>query len=464
MRILLVEPNSRFAIRKVLGVSGPPLGLAYIASYLREYGRGRHQVMLVDALTLDYSQEQFQGLIREFGPDVVGISAISTSAIDDVYEYARLAKEADSGVRTVVGGNHVSFTAEDSLRECSHVDIIVCGEAEETFLDLVDTIRRKGSLGKVRGIAYRSGSGRVIRNSPRPLIEDLDTIPMPAYDQLPMNMYRMGKERFMAIITSRGCPFGCIFCSSSRLMGKRYRERSAKNIVEEIRVLNRDYGISNIEIIDDMFVLKEGKVKEFHDLLKKEGLKIHWSCSSRVDIIARKPGVLKHLKESGCHTIYVGAESGSQKSLDRVRKGITLDQTREAVRLIKQAGIGVFGSFIIGIPGETREDIKKTIRFAMEIDPDLIQFTVCTPYPGTPLYEYAKKEGLLLTGDWKEYTVLNPVMRIPGIPPKEIKKMLGKAYFRFYIRPRFLWKNIKRRNTELLKKVFTAGFRYVMGK
>ena len=460
MKILLVEPNSRFAIRRVLGVSGPPLGLASIASYIREYGNGRHEVRLVDALTLNYTKSDFQNLVRGFSPDVVGVSAISTSAIKDVYEYAELAKEVNPEIITVVGGHHVSFTPEESLHECRHIDIIACGEAEETFLDLMNTLNDGGNLKNVLGIFYRN-NGKIRGNPPRPLIEDLDSIPVPAYDQLPMSLYRMGRKNYIAIITSRGCPFNCIFCSSSKLMGKRYRERSAKSIMKEIRMLNREYGISHIEIIDDLFVLNETRVRELHDMIRKENLEIHWSCSSRVDIISRNPGVLKYLKDAGCHTIYVGAESGSQKTLDRIRKGITLGQTRKAVSMIKKAGMAVFTSFLIGVPGETKEDIEKTIDFAVELNPDWVQFTVCTPYPGTRLYSYAKKKRLLETKDWSKYTVLNPVMKLPALTQRELKKMLRKAYVRFYFRPKFIWNNIRYGNFDLMRKMFYAGLRYV---
>ncbi len=463
MKILLVEPNSKFAIRRVLGVSGPPLGLALIASYIQEYGKGRHDVKLVDALSMNYTPGQFQDLIRNFNPDVVGISAISTSAIHDVYEYARLVKKVNPDITTVVGGHHVSFTAKESMEECKDIDIIVYGEAEETFLGLMNTMEGSKDLKNVLGIFYRN-RGKIIGNPPRPLIEDLDSIPIPAYDQLPMTLYKMGKEKYVAIITSRGCPFSCIFCSSSRLMGKKYRERSAKSIMKEIRLLKNKYGISHIEIIDDMFVLNTKRVKELHDMIKKEGIEIYWSCSSRVDIISRNPDVLKYLKDAGCHTIYVGAESGSQKSLDTINKGITMDQTRKAVRLIKRAGMGVFASFVLGIPGETRKDVGKTIDFAIELDPDWVQFTVCTPYPGTPLYEYAKGNQMLETDDWSKYTVLNPVMKLPTMSQRELKKMLRRAYVRFYFRPKFIWNNIKYGNIELMKKMFSAGMNYIFRK
>jgi anaerobic magnesium-protoporphyrin IX monomethyl ester cyclase len=463
MKILLVEPNSKFTIRKVLGVSGPPLGLALIASYIRRYGEGRHEVRLVDALTLNYTHQDFRDLVRKFRPDVVGISAISTSAIHDVYEYAKLAKKVNPGITTVVGGHHVSFTARESMGECRHIDVIVYGEAEDTFLDLMNTLDGGRSLENVPGIFYRN-RGRVMGNPPRPLIENLDSIPVPAYDQLPMSLYRMGRYRYVAIITSRGCPFGCIFCSSSRLMGKRYRERSAGSIMKELRILKNVYGVSHVEIIDDMFVLNTERVRELHDMIKKDNLRIHWSCSSRVDIIARNPDVLKYLKESGCHTIYVGAESGSQKSLDTIKKGITLEQTRKAVGLIKRSGMGVFASFVIGIPGETREDIEKTIDFAIELDPEWVQFTICTPYPGTPLYDYARDNDLLGTDDWGEYTVMNPVMKHPTISQREMKKLLRKAYIRFYFRPKFIWRSIKHGNIELVKKMLSAGMNYMTGR
>jgi radical SAM superfamily enzyme YgiQ (UPF0313 family) len=464
MKILLVEPNSMFAIRRVLGLSGPPIGLALITSYIRKYGKGRYDVKLVDALTLNYTQNEFKELVRDFRPDIVGISAISTSAVHDVYEYAKIAKDVDPGIVTVVGGHHVSFTPRETLKECRQIDIITCGEAEATFLDLVDTLDKGKNPKGVKGIFYRNKNGRIIGNPARPLINDLDKVPIPAYDQLPMKLYRMGKDNYIAIITSRGCPFGCIFCSSSRLMGKKYRERSARSIIDEIRVLTKDYGIKHIEIIDDMFVLNTKRVKELHDMLKKEGIIIHWSCSSRVDIVVRNPEMLKYLKEAGCHTMYVGAESGSQKSLNTINKGITLDQTRKAVRLIKNAGMAVFASFVIGVPGETKEDIEKTINFAIELDPSWVQFTVCTPYPGTPLYEYTRGNGMLVTDDWSKYTVLNPVMRLPTLSQRELKKLLKKAYMRFYFRPKFMWNAIRYGNTELIKKMVSAGMNYISGK
>ena len=392
-RILLIEPNSKFAIKSALGISGPPLGLAYIASYLRENARCR--IKILDALTLGCTPEDVRREIRAFGPDIVGINVMSTPAIYDAYSYAGIAKELDPKTFVMLGGQHVTFAHRETLEECPHIDAVVRGEGEATALDIVRRLSNGGKLKGCLGITYRQ-EGSIVENPPRPLICDLDTIPHPAYDLLPMDKYFMGKHRFAAIITSRGCPFGCTFCSSSRLVGRRYRARSAENVVGELELLVNKYQVSEIEFLDDLFTMDPGRVRRITELIRKRALKLTWTCSSRADLVTRFPRMVRWLKRAGCHTVYIGAEAGTQKSLDRIKKGITLEQVKNAVRILKRENLNVLASFVLGIPGETKKDMEKTIQFAKKLGSDFAQFTICTPFPGTPIYEEARKTGRLI--------------------------------------------------------------------
>jgi radical SAM superfamily enzyme YgiQ (UPF0313 family) len=461
MRVLLIEPNSEFAIKSALGISGPPLGLAYLAAYLREYST--HTVKILDALTLDCTTEDVADEIRAFKPDLVGMNVMSTPSVYSLYDYSKIVKEVNPDIFIVAGGQHVTFAPEQTLKECKHLDAVVRGEGEETLLELAEILSKKKVLKGCKGLTFRKNGGFVSAPE-RPLIGDLDTVPFPAYNLLPMDKYALAGRNFAAIITSRGCPFGCTFCASSRLVGKNYRERSAKNVVSEIKMLKRDYGITNIEFIDDLFTLNPKRVKEIGQLLKKEGLKISWTCSSRADIIVRNPEIPGYLKSAGCHTVYVGAESGTQKGLDLIKKGTTIDQVRGAVKKLKAAKLSVLASFVIGVPGETKEDVEKTIKFAKELDPDFAQFSICTPFPGTPLYDQMKKEGRIIAKEWSDFTILKPVANIPNMTYNELRGFLKKAYISFYARPTFIWRNIKARNWQVLRKLFSSTFNYALGR
>jgi radical SAM superfamily enzyme YgiQ (UPF0313 family) len=416
MKILLIEPNTYSVIKKAFGVSGPPLGLAYLAAYVR----GKNEVKIVDALSLDYNQEELKNEIKNFKPDIIGISAFATPASNKVYEDAMLGKSVNPNTIVVVGGAHATFTAKEMLNECKAIDVVVIGEGEETFKELVNTIKEGKNLKDVEGIVFRQGR-KIIENPKRQMIKNLDKLPFPAYDLLPIEKYKVGKIRFATIITSRGCPFRCIFCSSSEIVGKIWRARSVKNIMQELKMLNKNYDVREIEFLDDLFTFDIKRTKDFCNALKKSKMNISWSCSSRADIIVRNPEIANYLKEAGCHTIYVGAESGSQKILNIIGKGITTEQVRECVKIVKRAGIKILLSFVIGIPGETHADIEKTIRFSREVKPDFVQFTICTPYPGTPLYYEAKKKGLLLSENWEDYNVMKPVMKLEHVSTDELK-------------------------------------------
>jgi len=460
VKVMLILPSSRFVLKDKLGITSVPLGLAYLASFLE---KDNHKVRIIDSATLDYKKEDIRNQIEKFNPHLVGVTA-TTSSIYDAYSVAKLTKSFNYKIKVVAGGPHVTFTATQTLKECPSIDIIVRGEGEETFRELVNSLESHGGhisfLKKIKGITFRDNGG-ILETENRPFIKNLDEIPFPAYHLLPMDRYKLEGKRFAGIMSSRGCPFSCIFCSSSELFGKIWRARSPENVVEEIKLLKYKYGVKEIEFLDDTFTLNKKRAERICDLLIRENLTISWACSSRVDTI--NESLIEKLKRAGCHTIYLGIESGSQRILNIIDKRITLAQAERAVNLIKKVKLNTLGSFIIGIPGETVKTIKKTISFAKKLSPSFVQFTICTPYPGTKLFKIAKEKGWLLTRNWSKYTILDQTMKIPGAVVTNIKKWLLRAYLSFYLRPQFIFEQLKRKDFFffITRKVFRGVLEYV---
>ena len=450
-----MSPPTSSAIKETLGVSGPPLGLAYLASVIRREG---HEVRIVDSLTEGYTFDDLRRIIRGYYPDAVGITS-TTSTIPDAYATAAIAKEINPEMTVIMGGPHVTFVPDLTFQECPHVDVIVRGEGEEVVRQLLPALQGERRLREVRGISYLE-NGVVKHNPPCPLIEELDDIPIPAYDLLPMEKYRVGGRRFGAIVTSRGCPFQCVFCSSSLLFGKRWRGHSPERVLREIKILYDDFGVREIEFLDDTFTLNRKRARDIADAIVEEGLDVSWSASSRVDTFDAELG--RRMKRAGCHTVYFGIESGSQETLDMIGKGITLRQAVDAVRAAKRARLSTLGSFIIGFPHETEEDIKKTISFSKKVGVSMAQFTVATPYPGTRLWDLALKENLLLTRDWRKFTTLTVVMKSFHLTARQIQRLLRWAYISFYMRPKIILTDLIKNRGFILRRVLPAAVSYLL--
>lgn len=459
-RVLLVVPNSKCDVRESLGFLPPPLGLGYIAGYIQKYGN--HEVKIQDSLREGTSEDGFLRVLESFSPEVVGISGQATPAIYDVYAVARVIKEYDPGTLVIVGGAHVTFEDTRVLNDCPEIDIVVRGEGEATMNELVTARENEHSVADVRGITYRKGP-ETVRNPDMPYIQPLDSLPLPAYDLLNLRKYFSGGVSWTSMITSRGCPYQCVFCSSSRIVGKRWRGRSPDNVMKEVQLLEEKFGVREIEFLDDLFTFDKSRVKEMCKLFRNVGVSSGWTCSTRADIMARYTEMAGWLKAAGCHTVYLGAESGSQRVLNMMNKGIRISDIVKSVRTLKENGLDVILSFIIGLPSETREEIKTTIDFACRLDPTLAQFTVCTPFPGTPLYDEAIKNGWLSSGDWTRYSVLDPVMHLPNLQKKEIKSYLHVAYLRFYTRLGFLWRQVKTGNLCIFRLMAQNLIRYLKG-
>ncbi|WP_297475675.1 radical SAM protein [Thermococcus sp.] len=445
MKVLLILPPTDSAIKRVVGTTGPPLGLAYLASMIRE----EHDVRIIDGIAEDLTFEDVMKILKRYDPDMVGITA-TTSAIYDAYAVAKIAKNLNENVFVVMGGPHVTFTPELTMRECPCIDAVVRGEGELTFKELVDAVDKGRSLKGILGLSYQEENGKIRNEPPRPLIQNVDDIPIPSYDLLPMDKYIADKTPFGTIMTSRGCSFNCAFCSSSLQFGKRWRGHSVDRVIEELSILRYDYGRREIEFLDDTFTLNKVRAVKIAEAIKREGLDITWTASSRVNTFNEK--VAKAMKAGGCHTVYFGIESGSQKTLDFIGKGITPEQSLEAVKTAKKAGLQALGSFIIGFPEETREEVETTTKFAKKVGVDFAQFTIATPYPGTRLWTYAIQNNLLLTRNWRKYTTIDPVMKLKHFTPEGIAKMLRRAYLSFYLRPKVLLKDLLERHGFILKR------------
>jgi radical SAM superfamily enzyme YgiQ (UPF0313 family) len=421
--------------------------------------RQSHEVKIIDSNILNYTIGDVERELRSFNPDVVGITSV-TSSIYEAYKVAETAKRIREDCIVILGGPHASFMPRQSMEECKYIDVIVRGEGEETARELIENIEKGSSLNEVRGITFRRGN-EVIETEPRPFIKNIDDIPFPSRDLLPMHLYKFNGVKYTTMLTSRGCPFKCSFCSSSRLFGGYWRGRSPENVLEEMKIIYEEYGIRNIEFIDDTFTLNQERAEKICDGIVEQGWDISWGASSRVDTLSKK--LAEKMKKAGCWIIYLGIESGSQKILDAIGKRITLEQVRKAVKILKDSGIQVLGSFIIGFLQDTKETIKETIKFAKSLNLDYAQFSILTPYPGTPIFDYAKRNNMLLTEDWSKYTAIEPIVKIGEVSEKEIKALLRKAYITFYLRPRIVMEWLRNKQFSLIKSGIKAVINYLGG-
>ena len=440
MDVLLINPPAQ-GVYDTLDIKLPPLGLAYIAAVLRQNG---HFVKIID-LNVD---ENLWELLSERKWGLVGMSG-DTSRYPISLKIASQIKKY-YGYTTVVGGPHVTFFDEQTLKT-GVFDFVSRGEGEYVTLNLVNALESGGDLTKVRGLSFIK-DGKLIRTPSEPPIKDLDALPFPARDLLPMEKYKITRfygRPITNMVTTRGCPFNCYFCSSSQFFGLYWRTRSPKNIVDEIEEVYYKYGYNAIAFVDDNFTLRADRVIEIAKEIIKRKLDIYWWAFSRVDELLKHEDMVEWMAKSGCKMIFLGIESVSKKILDEYNKRITALDSVQAVNLLRKHGISVWGSFIIGALDETEDMIKDTIRFAKMLDPKDVQFSVLTPFPGTRLYADAEKMGLIEHKNWKYYDGAHAVMHTKYLTSKQLQRLLNYAYVSFYIRP------------HRLVKIMPAIFRYL---
>jgi anaerobic magnesium-protoporphyrin IX monomethyl ester cyclase len=421
MRILLANPPPTFSYR-VLGVNRPPLGLAYMASILRD----DYDVQIVDFSVEPRHWSEYP--YRDF--DIVGIS-VDTSRCPVSFEIAQAAK--DQGTLVVVGGPHVSFMDDEALAT-GVVDYVVRNEGEYSFRALVDFIAGSKPLQELRGISYLDGR-QVVRAPDAPFIHDLDSLPFPARDLLSLHLYRerMNGRLMTTMVTSRGCPFNCDFCSSSEFFGVRWRARSVENMLDEIDILYNKYGYRALSFVDDNFTLNPARAIEVSEKIRNNGWDLIWAAMTRVDTVVKHPEMVRAMAQAGFSWTFIGFESGNQEILDAYGKKAGTDDARQAIAILKDNNVKVTGAFILGAVDETEEMVQQTIDFAKELDPTRAQFSLLTPYPGARLYE--RVVGRLLTKDWNLYSGMYPTIKLDHITPERLHSLLISAYSSFYGRP-----------------------------
>jgi len=426
VKVLLCYPYRDDTYRKV-GFILPPMGLGYLAAVLRQKG---HDVEIRDFNITpeipDYSEY-----------DVVGVSC-DTSRYRAGVEIARQAKRAGSVV--VMGGPHVTFNDEEALRTGA-CDYVVRGEGEETLPRLLERLEAKRDASDVDGLSFLAGQD--VFRTPDATPPDVRGLPRPARDLLNIRAYQrleMGGRKMTSIVTSRGCPFNCSFCSSSGFSGLKWRALEPDDIVDEIEEIVNVHGFNGIAFLDDNFTMQPERVREICSRIVHRGLDVYWWCFSRADTVLRHEDMVAEMARAGARYIFMGFESRSSVVLDHYRKKITPDMAKEAVKLLKCYGISTHASFIIGDIHETEEMIMDTIRYASEIDPEAVQFSILTPYPGTRLFEEVKER--IFTYDWDLYDCLHPVLRLDHLSSERLEKLLKKAYLSFYLNPRRIYRGL----------------------
>ena len=450
MKVTFLNPPQPISKYKFLGVVAPSLGMGYMAAVLEQHGI---DVSVIDANAWDYDYDEVGEEILKENPDIVAISAL-TPTIGVALDSADKIKQVKPDTIVVLGGYHPTFEYEHVLQEKS-VDIVVRGEGEYTMLDLVQTIAGDGDLINVQGLAFHDEvSGDIVVTPDRPVIGDLDELPFPAFHLFPMEKYRILNitTNVATIITTRGCPMQCSFCSSAALHGNKLRRRSVNNVVDEIEMRLLEEKIDTIAFMDDTFTLNKKFVYEFCAEVKRRDLKIWWGCTSRVDTLDEE--LLLAMKDAGCITIFMGVESADQQMLDKMDKNITVTKTVNAFQLVRKVGIRSIASCVIGMPDDTRDSIKQTIDFVNSLDPNYALYSLATPYPGTRFYEETFKKNLINITDWSKYTLIDPVLKTVDCSKKDLRRIQTKAYLKFYLRPIYLIKQVKQDGLVLLKTLF----------
>lgn len=419
-----------------------PLGLLYIGATLLREG---HEVRFLDGAF--WTHQEILQMFREFKPDFVGVHAncpMWTKSIQTVNDIRKLS----SDVFITVGGPAAIGWRQRCIEECTAIDCIFTGEGEITVPEVVKQLENGGKLqlDNIRGIIYQDETGKIIINPDSCPVADLDTLPFPAFELLGdmavkyrPNIGTFYKMPVFSMMSSRDCSHGkCIFCFHTHASTKT-RFRSPKNVVDEMEYIVNTYGAKEIKFLDDTFTANKQRVHEICKEIRRRKIKVAWFISSRVDAVDRD--MLQDMKNAGCYSILFGVESGVQKNLDALNKGTTIAQIKKAVRNAKSVGIKVSTPFIFGIPGETYEEGLQTIKFAIELNGDLVNFHTLTPFPGTELYDNVEKYGTM-TEETDALTFETGAFVPYSMTQNEILKLKEMAFKRYYCRPAYIFKRL----------------------
>lgn len=392
MRITLIQPR----VGHNPSYIHEPLNLGYLAAYLIQNGCGEVDIHIAafesDAEIVSHASSC----------GIVGFTATSPM-MKHAKELARQIKQANPEAVIIFGGAHPTVLPDNTLKDNS-IDIVVRGEGEKTIFEVAQAIENKEPLGKIEGISYKNDKEEVIHNPDRGLIPDIDSIPCPARGLINQERFlRIGYDKYgdrgAWVFSSRGCPYRCTYCASWRTWTRKWRGRSPQNIIDEIKGLVDDFNVDRINFADDTFTISRRRVEEFCQLMQKEDLRIAWGCNIRVDTVNKE--LFEKMQSAGCVDVWVGAESGSPLILKDIKKGITLPQIRNAFRWAREVGLKRRAYLMLGAQRESRETVIETERLVEEIKPDVLDFSILTPYPGCEEYDRAKGKGYVSDDmDW----------------------------------------------------------------
>ncbi len=437
MKVLLLNlPTDLNDVSNYSGVI-QPFGLAVMSSFLKNHAV---DVTLFDAQAHHLNRREILNYIKELNPGMVGLP-LMTSNLPQTIPFLKDVKEMNPQIITVLGGAHPSAAYENLLKNNEEVDIAVIGEGEYTLLELLETIDRGGSLDRVKGIAYRE-EDQIKVNPFREFIHDLDSLPFGDWGSLPMDNYWDAwtiKKNYVNIILSRGCPFQCTFCGAQNAMGRVLRKRSPRHILEEVQLLHDKYNVRNLLISDSTFNIDNKWVVEICEgLLKMKDPPI-WGCNIRADLIDKE--MMQLMKRSGCVKLFIGIESADNGMLKNMKKGNTIENIQKGLKIIDECGLTADYGFILGLPGETEESMKRTIAFAKGIKKGICNFTLAAPFPGTEFYATAQKEGFKVE-NWEKFSMYRLAYVAQGLTKEKLEYYYQNAVRTVHLRPSFLWSEL----------------------
>lgn len=468
LRVLLIKPFN------VGDHIQPSLGLGYLASAIRK----KHDVFILDAIKENICGQKLIDYIRDLSPDIAGFQ-LYTYDLAGVRQSLNLIKKRFPQIITIAGGPHPSALPEGTLVHMQgNLDFVFRGECEESFPKLLDIIAgvpesdrssiKYANLKNVAGLCW-SADGRFFSNPPM-LIKDLDALGMPAWDLIKPQTYPEAQhgaffKRFpiAPIMTGRGCPFSCTFCEGHIITGKSVRKRSVSNVIEEIKILTRNYGIREIHVVDDNFSIRKDYVMEFCARILSENIKISWATPNGIRIDSLDKEMLWAMKKSGYYLASVGIEFGTERMFQLTKKGLSKEKIEKGIKLIKSAGLQVAGFFIIGYPGETKNEIRQTIKFALSLPLIRANFFIFLPLPGTEVYKQLETSMELDKVDWEHFHFTNPVYIYRGISVTELKNFQREAFLKFFLRPNIFISNLLQIKTfRQIKFLFKRLYRWVL--
>ncbi|MFC2072904.1 cobalamin-dependent protein [Chloroflexota bacterium] len=436
-RVLLITPPYHAGVVESAG-RWPPLGLLYLAGALQEAG---HEVTVYDAMTKEHDLHQIRSHIQTEKPDVVGTTAY-TSSFYAAVDTLKAAKSVNSSIVTIMGGVHPTFCYEDALTSYPDIiDFVVCGEGEETVVELVNNLQgglNYEKLAKIRGLAYRRRS-KVVATSPRPFVSNLDKL-QPAWNLVDWNdylLYFVPDSRLAIVSSSRGCTHECGFCSQQKFWQGTYRERSATNFLTEIDLLVNRYEINVFMLSDEYPTHNRERWEEILDGLIERSYAAHFLIETCVGDIVRDADIMWKYKAAGILHIYVGVEASKQEQLDRFKKDIRCEQSQEAIRLIKKAGLISECSFILGVPEETKETINHALELAQHYNPDYAHFLMLAPWPYADMYQ--ELEPYIEVHDFSKYNLVEPVIKPMAMTREELFQQAINCYRQFYMKKLPQW-------------------------